>query len=466
MSSGKTRNFEIIKGFQAWCNEPRKIATASAVHDGRGAEHAAPDGAGCPCLGLDRGLGVDKVKLMKPKLLIRCLLPLVLLAIAVSNVRADFLDNWTTNQVTTNSFGFHHIVYGNGIYVTVGEFGDSGGFYTSGDGVNWKLQYSEPNSWGVTLNYAGGRLMGVGRGSRVSDISLDGTNWTTIFLYNNGAPYYFGPVAITFGNGLYVIAGSTTDSSGVIYTGSVITSPDGVTWTPASFYPNAGGQLASVVYSPDADIFVALGNNDGYEYVYYDDGDSWYQSNIPGGNKIYYGNHLFIVPLNNHTNLLSADGINWTAKLTGLTNMLGKVTYGHGIFMAECGVSFATSADGTNWFNYAKPLPNSNTSGYDDSLATDGSHLVAVGAVGYPYANSFVYTSGPLVGVGMTNNPPPNVAISGLVGRKYQIQSSDALDAGNIWGTSAMFQLTNTPMAWTDNTATNSARFYRGVLLP
>jgi len=66
----------------------------------------------------------------------------------------------------------------------------------------------------------------------------------------------------------------------------------------------------------------------------------------------------------------------------------------------------------------------------------------------------------------MTNNPTPKVAISGLVGRNYQIQSTDALGAGNNWRTNAMIQLTNTPSIWIDVNATNSARFYRGVLLP
>ena len=401
------------------------------------------------------------VNLMKSQFLIGCLLPLVLIAFPDLHVCADVLDNWTTNQVTTNSFGFHHIVYGNGIYVVVGEAGDSAGYYTSTDGLNWKLAYTEPSSWGANLNYSGGHYISVRSSSSwasIANVSVDGTNWTTTIL-SPGAPA-FAPLAATYGNGSYAAIGYSNNI------GCVFTSPDGVIWTPASFYPNVGGQLTSVAYSPDADMFVALGNNDGYEYIYHNDGGFWYQYNIPGGNKINYGNHLFIVPLNNQTNLISTNGINWSLKLTGLTNTLGKVTYGHGIFMAQCGVSFATSMDGTNWFNYVKPLPNSKTSASDDSLATDGSHLVAVGAVGYPFANSFVYTSGPLVGVSMTNNPFPNVAISGLVGRKYQIQSSDALGAVSNWLTNTTFQLTNTPIVWTDGTATNSARFYRGVLLP
>jgi hypothetical protein len=67
----------------------------------------------------------------------------------------------------------------------------------------------------------------------------------------------------------------------------------------------------------------------------------------------------------------------------------------------------------------------------------------------------------------MTNNPSPKIAISGLVGRNYQIQSADVLTAGsNNWRTNAALQLTNTPYVWADTTATNSVRFYRGVLLP
>ena len=67
----------------------------------------------------------------------------------------------------------------------------------------------------------------------------------------------------------------------------------------------------------------------------------------------------------------------------------------------------------------------------------------------------------------MTNNPTPKVALSGLVGRNYQIKSVDALTIGSSnWRTNATLQLTNTPYVWTDSTATNSARFYRGVLLP
>jgi hypothetical protein len=99
-------------------------------------------------------------------------------------------------------------------------------------------------------------------------------------------------------------------------------------------------------------------------------------------------------------------------------------------------------------------------------VATDGTRLIACSALGNVSFNSYIRDSGPLAGIRFTNNPARGIALSGLVGRSYQIQSTDALDASSNWRTNATFQLTNTPYVWPDTTATNSARFYRGVLLP
>lgn len=384
----------------------------------------------------------------------------------LASTRADVLDNWTTNQISTNSFGLHHVVYGNGRYVAVGEAGDGGGIYTSEDGLNWTLRFSDNNSWGLTLNYSGGCFAGVG-GFGIVDVSTNGTNWTSSFLpatlfdYFAADPY---GQEITYGNGLYVTVG---DTNGV---GNILTSPDGVTWASRASAPAPSGRISSVAYGPLK--FVAIGNNDGLEYTStgVSAGAAWTRRSIPGGNQISYGNSLFFVPLTSKTNLVSADGITWSLQNTGLTNMLGKVTYGNGLFMARAGIYLATSTDGTNWIQYPKPLPGDAM--LSVNLATDGTRLVTVSGVytngGLPNAyNGFVFTSDVLVGVRMTNNPTPKVALSGLVGRNYQIQSADSLIGGsNNWSTNATLQLTNTPYVWTDSTATNSARFYRGILLP
>ena len=281
------------------------------------------------------------------------------------------------------------------------------------------------------------------------------------------------PTAITYGNGLYVAVGSSNNIA------SIWTSPNGVTWSFRKASLNPGGPINSVAWKPGFPFpgpFVAIGNNDGVIYTS-NDGASWGKSSFPGGNKISFANVLFFVPLNNKTNLLSYDGLNWSQQATGLTNMLGAVTYGNGIYMAQCGIAragsyLATSVDGTNWFQYPKLLPNSSTVGdtsdFDVSAATDGTRLVtgsAVTSTNYFY-NSFIYTCDPLVSARMTNAPSPKVAISGLVGRNYQIQSADALGGANSWRTNITLQLTNTPYIWTDTTATNAVRLYRSVLLP
>ena len=285
--------------------------------------------------------------------------------------------------------------------------------------------------------------------------------------------YLFTPSAITYGNGLYVVVGSTNNVA------SIMTSPDGTTWTYRKAGISPGGPINGLAYGNRR--FVAIGNNDGNVYASgpLNAGTSWTQYAILGGSGISSANGLFFVPVNNNSNLLSTDGINWSLTATGLTNMLGAVTYGNGIFMAQCGISaagsyFATSTDGTNWFQYAMALPNYcgifDTSDFDSSLATDGTRLVSVGSSDHNsgfFFNGFIYTSDVLAGIRLTNSPAANVALSGLVGRNYQIQSADMLTAGaNIWRTNASLQLTNTPIVWTDATATNSARFYRGVLLP
>ena len=292
------------------------------------------------------------------------------------SIEADVLDTWTTNQITTNGFGFQRVVYGNGIYVAVGESSDYGGFYTSTDGSHWTLQYSEPNSWGVSLNYSGGHFASVAPrwGFNASDVSPDGTNWTTSIFVD--VDYRFTPAAITYGNGLYVVVGSTNNVA------SIMISPDGVTWSyrPASTSP--GGPLNSVAYGNAK--FVTIGNNDGYIYVSSGSsaGTNWTRNNIVGGNLISYANGLFFVPLNNKTNLLSGNSISWSQQATGLTNTLGTVTYSHGIYLAQCGITqsgsyLATSPDGTNWFQYPKLLPDSilpgDSGNFDVNVATDGS---------------------------------------------------------------------------------------------
>jgi hypothetical protein len=391
-------------------------------------------------------------------------------AVALS-ARADPLDHWTTNQVTTN-FYLTHVVYGNGIYVASAEFGDGGAFYSSVDGFHWTQRFSDLNSWGMKVNYSEGQFSAVG-GFGTANVSADGTNWTSTFLQHYGGAS--GPQATTFGDGLFVTVG------GMVGFGSIQTSDDGVIWTPCTLSPVPTGRINSVAYGGDTSYgtFVAVGNNDGFVYTSAgaDAGISWTQGTIPGGKLVSQAGGLFFIPLTNQTNLISWDGYHWSSQATGLTNTLGSVTLVDGVFMAQCGMSttgghLATSTDGTNWIQYPQALPNVmwdyDTLDNDATVATDGNRLVGVGeAMTGSWPLSYVCVSDVLVGIRLTNNPPSAVVLSGLVGRNYQIQSANVLTpGGSNWSVSAAMTLPSTPFSWSDPAATNAARFYRGVLLP
>jgi hypothetical protein len=394
-----------------------------------------------------------------------------LITAVASTVRADVLEHWTTHQVATN-FYLTHVVYGNGVFVASAEFGDSGAFFTSSDGSNWIQSFSDLNSWGMKVNYSEGQFSAVG-GFGTVNVSSDGINWTSTFLVPDGSPW--GPQAITFGDWLFVTVG---DMDGV---GSIQTSPDGVIWTSIALSPVPAGRINSVAYGGDtySGTFVAIGNNDGLVYTSagVDAGTTWTQGTIPGGSLVSYAGGLFFIPLTHQTNLISADGYNWSLQATGLTNTLGSVNLVDGVFMAQCGMSstggyLATSTDGTNWIQYSQPLPNFmwvyDTLDNDATVATDGNRLVGVGeAMTDSWPLSYAYVSDVLVGIRMTNLPPSSVVLSGLIGRQYQIQSANVpKPGGNKWNTSATMTLPSNPFYWTDPAATNAARFYRGVLLP
>jgi hypothetical protein len=253
--------------------------------------------------------------------------------------RADVLDRWSTNQIGANLFASQtqHVIYANGLFVAYLEAGDGGNFYSSVDGRHWVLQTNNPNAWGLTLTYSGGKFVGIS-GFGLLASSSDGTNWLFSFVNACEAMGDYNNHDITYANGVYVLVGDTGGYGTPVAT--IFTSPDGVAWT-ARALPNPGGSISSVVsYSGGlgASYFVAIGKNDGHLYYStWPNGAIWSQGTIPGGSSISHAGGLLIVPYGPGTNLLSTDGVNWTPQPTGLTNLMGKVTCAHGLFMTTAG---------------------------------------------------------------------------------------------------------------------------------
>jgi hypothetical protein len=188
---------------------------------------------------------------------------------------------------------------------------------------------------------------------------------------------------VTYGSGTFVAVGDS---------GTILTSPDGVTWTIATSGTNS--DLSGVTY--DNGIFVALGKNKGHPttggtILTSPDGLTWTVrvSGTIGLSAVTYGNGTFVTVGTGGTILTSPDGLTWTVRVSGTSVSLFGVTYGNGTFVAVGESALAphrdgkilTSPDGITW-----TIRTSGTS-YDLSGVTYGNGtFVAVG--GYAIVTS------------------------------------------------------------------------------
>jgi hypothetical protein len=72
------------------------------------------------------------------------------------------------------------------------------------------------------------------------------------------------------------------------------------------------------------------------------DGVSWTVRTSGTSNLLFgvaYGNGLFVAVGMSGTILTSPDGVNWTARTSGTSNSLRGVTYGNGLFVAVGGTA-------------------------------------------------------------------------------------------------------------------------------
>ena len=111
------------------------------------------------------------------------------------------------------------------------------------------------------------------------------------------------PNGIAYGTNLFVAVGNS---------GTILTSPDGISWSP-----QFGGTLVNL-------------------------------------NTILYGNGLFVAVGAQGTIITSPDGINWTSQASGVQVGLGSIAFGEGTFCTvtagnQTNMVALTSTDGISW---------------------------------------------------------------------------------------------------------------------
>lgn len=304
----------------------------------------------------------------------------------ISPTFADPLDNWHLREATTDS-SLNSIVYGNGMFVAVGQHGT---IISSPDGVNWTARSSGTTSNLRSIAHGNGMFVAVGdysvdssNGTRYFGVvltSVDGIKWEIQSLGLHNVPY-----SVAYGNGSFVAVGTgISPVSGYGYDISLV-STDGIHWTVNSL--------------PDGLFAVNFLNGEFYaiawEYtkVYTSlDGVTWGHSTVvsfPNGScnrlsDIACGNSRFVAVGGAcggcwtgylcRLTASSSDFVNWNTTQGGLGGSLHSVTYGMGNFVAVGLNVIESSHDGISW---RRNLSNSNYS--LNAVAHNGSTFIAVG---------------------------------------------------------------------------------------
>ncbi len=202
---------------------------------------------------------------------------------------------WTTRFTKTDGTGFAGVTHGNGTFVVLGgEWGNTCASYSSEDGISWKknsFTCGPPTAEQNDIVFGNGIFVTVGDYGRVFT-SPDGVEWTERYP---GLPQEYGSMltSVAYGNGVFLAAAWMGDpvrwlksTDGVfwdIYTGSLpgtdirasvfnfanglffstglghqetATSADGVMWSPINF---PGYQLEGIAYGKRT--FVAVDFN-------------------------------------------------------------------------------------------------------------------------------------------------------------------------------------------------------------
>jgi hypothetical protein len=198
---------------------------------------------------------------------------------------------WTQALKTTyDAKTIDSIAYGAGLYVAVSGGGTA---YTSTDAITWTTRAAGTGSSLSSVFYTGSKFVSVGYTQ--STTSTNGITWS------QGGTFANTMYAVTYGNGIYVAAGSSN---------SVYSSTDGVTWTVRTSGRSGGGNFLSAAYVNNRFVI-----GDWYGISSSTDGITWTAgANISGVSNIWdiaYGNGLYAIA-RSYGMSMSTDLITWT----------------------------------------------------------------------------------------------------------------------------------------------------------
>ena len=215
-----------------------------------------------------------------------------------------------------------------------------------GNNFDWKLRLINTQIYDITYSSELGIFIAVGASGTIIT-SPDGVTWTQ---QTSGVTTVLNKVIFSKKLGIFCI---------VCDVGTILTSPDGITWTQQTSGVTTG--LYDVTYSETLGVFCVVGggvpsipnentiltSTDGITWTQQTSGISTYL------NKVTYSKTLciFISAGYNGKILTSPDGVTWTQQTSGVTNTLNSIIYSEisGIFCVVGNGTVLISYNGMSW---------------------------------------------------------------------------------------------------------------------
>ena len=274
------------------------------------------------------------------------------------------------------------VIYMTNLYVSVGDFGT---IMTSGNGVDWVLEYVPLAATNLTLLGIGGSTNLLVAAGDSGHLLISPSFITNIVITNQsgvvtqsqsslGVIWYAVTPPTTndlqgvacLSNGLYVVTGAK---------GTILTSVNGTNWTArtsptSSLLTSATTWPGGVVATGDDGVIVTSPN-----------GVNWTKRTSSTTNWLYkvrFLNGSLLAVGQNGTILTSTNGTNWTKRTTGTTKWLTDATFiGNTWFVTGYSGTVLSSTNLVNW-----SAPGTITKKNLYGCATAEGQLVAVGVEG------------------------------------------------------------------------------------
>lgn len=252
---------------------------------------------------------------------------------------------WTTRTSGTANelFEVNYVPFaGQALWVSVGN---AGTIITSPDAITWTTRTSTTTSQLLGIMHNGQTAVATG-GAGIITASTDGTTWTA--RTGNSAQLN----GAAFGNGTFVVVGTTANGSGVIAT------VDPLTGAYTRRVSNLNGATVSQNFNNINflnGLFIANINSGVQSYATSTDGSTWVVRGMAGtafvNHDTAFMGGIYVIVGNLGRVATSTDGLNFTGVQSGATaNSLLGIDAANGVFVAVgASGTIITSANGLTW---------------------------------------------------------------------------------------------------------------------